>query len=792
MSSQLSCQFCGFKVGNINLLAEHLKTTHVIKPPAKVTTKWLCVHCCSNFTRKYNLNRHESICRKNLSNKHKLMGKRIKEETEKAAIRCCKFCGKRFTRTFNLKHHEKRCGEIIYGENIDQRSSQERNTCSFCTKTFASRTRCLSHMRQCCMGGVSDMKLTYNYRCLSCNTQVKTRRLKYEHYKNCIGSGLDRTNSNIKFNIVKGDQFKNTSFQYFIVPKDLNINHLTNLSLWKMILQTRSIIEQYQNNRKRYPALKINVVLKSEFSPSIDFEANNNKLTMLKNSDVYLQSKMTYECYPATDVLSDILEPMYKDLIQAIDDFEHRGSGFRLKTFSQLELVINISNPMRCAACNSNEHLLPLHLARKHALVQVAYSDKQDNDNHCFEWSVYAAIYTMFHPAACESVSTSTLKSFVSQHRLQIDFSMFKWPVNVWYERSHPEMKMFKTFEDRNDISLNIYTVNGCYRRKRKRKKKNSCSQESRNDGSSIDKEVLSSSQNMNLSKSNTKNKIQTKSNKRCSFINDECDVEYESDCDVSSGNESSENDEYEIDPEIEKVLSNDTTFYRLVDMQQSKVNTLLGEECVSSVNIEPQENDSVTNELLSEINTIDDSASDSHESKRFSNQIQPIRVTKVHRKFHIDLLVIENQFRKNDLQHHFVAIKDFDRFVSGNNYTKGKHYHCRRCLQSIRVMPSSENDPTTCERFQEHIRLCNGFKLQRLQLPSEEDGMVAFNSIRKQQEVPFVMYGDFETIQVQNPNIVKIDKRSGVVNIDKEGNEMFLHYDDSSSEESNDGISTC
>ena len=92
----------------------------------------------------------------------------------------------------------------------------------------------------------------------------------------------------------------------------------------------------------------------------------------------------------------------------------------------------------------------------------------------------------MFHPAACESVSTSTLKSFVSQHRLQIDFSMFKWPVNVWYERSHPEMKMFKTFEDRNDISLNIYTVNGCYRRKRKRKKKNSCSQESRNDGSSI------------------------------------------------------------------------------------------------------------------------------------------------------------------------------------------------------------------------------------------------------------------------------------------------------------------
>lgn len=47
---------------------------------------------------------------------------------------------------------------------------------------------------------------------------------------------------------------------------------------------------------------------------------------------------------------------------------------------------------------------------------------------------------------------------------VSIDFDMFKeWPVSVLYDRSDPEMCVFINFEEKNGISLNIYTVDGRY-----------------------------------------------------------------------------------------------------------------------------------------------------------------------------------------------------------------------------------------------------------------------------------------------------------------------------------------
>lgn len=45
-----------------------------------------------------------------------------------------------------------------------------------------------------------------------------------------------------------------------------------------------------------------------------------------------------------------------------------------------------------------------------------------------------------------------------------------------------------------------------------------------------------------------------------------------------------------------------------------------------------------------------------------FSQKIELIRVTKKFRQLHIDLLVIENQERDDDFEHHFVTVKSFNR----------------------------------------------------------------------------------------------------------------------------------
>ena len=158
---------------------------------------------------------------------------------------------------------------------------------------------------------------------------------------------------------------------------------------------------------------------------------------------------------------------MYRDLISACDNFEHRGSGWRLKTFVRLELVINISNPLRVAGCTNNEHILPLNLAKKHALLQVTYGTNY-SDNHCFKWAVYAALYSLENPEfQSNEITVDVLLTFIAQKKEKgedIDFTMFDtWPISVWYDRAHPDMGLFYKFELKNDISVNIYTVSGVF-----------------------------------------------------------------------------------------------------------------------------------------------------------------------------------------------------------------------------------------------------------------------------------------------------------------------------------------
>ena len=275
----------------------------------------------------------------------------------------------------------------------NRRTAESTTNCLFCNRTFSTRRNCTSHMKQCCMGGVTDKSNNYKYRCFSCDQRFSSLVLKDKHSSVCTGWGI--SDGNIEFDVLKGKTFQDTTFEYFVVPRDPFINHLTNFSLWKMILTISPVISHFQRRHEKYPALKINAILVSDFFPSQDLQIRQKDAIRVKDSQIFLRSLRTYPCYPATNVVDDVLEPMFHDLILRCDNFEHRGSGWRIRTFTRLEICINVSNPLRVAACGDNEHVLPLNLAKKHALLQVKYGDHKGID--CFIWTVYAAVYYMCH-----------------------------------------------------------------------------------------------------------------------------------------------------------------------------------------------------------------------------------------------------------------------------------------------------------------------------------------------------------------------------------------------------------
>ena len=190
------------------------------------------------------------------------------------------------------------------------------------------------------------------------------------------------------------------------------------------------------------------------------------------------------------------------------------------------------------AACNSNEHMLPLNLAKKHALLQISY-DANFQDNHCFKWGVYASLFAQFHNNVGNTVSMSQLEQF--SKLLDIDFSMFeKWPVDVWTDRNRPGVKLFEKFEDVNHVCLTIVSLSGRYQ---KQSTKNTPSP-ARYCGT-------------------TKRNLQKRKRKRNQFILDECEADSD-----DSGDEYENDflDSYEMDSLHNYEESDEPSFYRNFD----------------------------------------------------------------------------------------------------------------------------------------------------------------------------------------------------------------------------------
>ncbi|XP_077265262.1 uncharacterized protein LOC143899135 [Temnothorax americanus] len=141
------------------------------------------------------------------------------------------------------------------------------------------------------------------------------------------------------------------------------------------------------------------------------------------------------ELFHASDLREWYERHVIEPTLSRLEEFQERDSGWALSRILNLTVNVNKYNPLR-AGCYIN---LPQKIKSKKAVINV-----QLMDNACFAWSVVAAL----HLAERHSERESSYPDYKNILNLQgIEFPM--------------TLKQIKKFERLNDISINVYTIEG-------------------------------------------------------------------------------------------------------------------------------------------------------------------------------------------------------------------------------------------------------------------------------------------------------------------------------------------
>ena len=129
------------------------------------------------------------------------------------------------------------------------------------------------------------------------------------------------------------------------------------------------------------------------------------------------------------------------------------------------------------------------------------------------------------------------------------------------------------------------------------------------------------------------------------------------------------------------------------------------------------------------------------------NKQPYPIYVSKEKHDNEMNLLLISENENK-----HYVLIKGFNRFMfSKTKHEHRKHFcmHCLQCFSSEKVL----------NNHKDNCIVVNG--TQVVKMPEKGKNILQFDNFHKQQQVPFVIYADFEAITEKISNCQPDDNQS-------------------------------
>ena len=133
----------------------------------------------------------------------------------------------------------------------------------------------------------------------------------------------------------------------------------------------------------------------------------------------------------------DIVEEMIQEMIEAMENYNKRGSNWVFKRVIRLDVNFVRWNPLRGSAWIP----LPVKLANKKAVINM----KNMEDQMCFKWCIArAANMVQRHP--------ERITEKLREQAEEFDWRDCKFPMAV---------DKIKFFEKRNDISVNVYEWKG-------------------------------------------------------------------------------------------------------------------------------------------------------------------------------------------------------------------------------------------------------------------------------------------------------------------------------------------
>lgn len=181
------------------------------------------------------------------------------------------------------------------------------------------------------------------------------------------------------------------------------------------------VLERIRDYLRRHNCLKVNTIFNGEFVTDAD---RSVKSIATKNHELLASSDLRewYNAYVLDATLA------------ALEEFQERDSGWALSRILNLTVNVNKYNPMH-AGCWVE---LPRDILAKKAVVNVRSHD----NNACFAWSVVAALY----PVEKHMERSSRYPHYSRVLR----FDDIEFPVTL----NH-----IARFEDLNDMSVNVFTV---------------------------------------------------------------------------------------------------------------------------------------------------------------------------------------------------------------------------------------------------------------------------------------------------------------------------------------------
>ena len=119
---------------------------------------------------------------------------------------------------------------------------------------------------------------------------------------------------------------------------------------------------------------------------------------------------------------------------------------------------------------------------------------------------------------------------------------------------------------------------------------------------------------------------------------------------------------------------------------------------------------------------------------------INPLRISKAEHEEVINLLlIIEEDVKSGKIKSHYSWIKDFDKLLQYDNKPKSFCYYC--------MWPFDKRFKGE-EKMEEHMKVCRKNGGQRVVFPKKDQ--IEYNAYEKEEKAPFVIYGDFESLNLK------------------------------------------